>query len=344
LFFLTVTRVRLPTELPPVLMLSILGLFGDPSVDLRYTVPAQKNISKYSRLAVIEFEGRGASRVRSELEANLLDAKVDGVPYFTLVSRDRLDRVLQEQSKGQSVRFDDRSTVAIGKLLGADALVTGMVTEYHADERRDTETRQHTEGKKEKKRTVSETYYCVQHEARVRADVKFIDARTAAVIAAVPLSGSASDGGCMQDSYPTTASDDALFDQAMSKMGNELRMLIAPHEVVRSVKLRTKDKDKGVSERLKRGVDYAKSGGWDMSIEEWEQAVQQNPDSAPAHYNLGVAREAQGQLERAQEHYKKAARIDPDKLYVSAVIAVNERLKMADELQRQMEGRKSDDQ
>lgn len=321
----------------------ILGLFGDSSVDLRYTVPAQKNLSKYSRLAVIEFEGQGASRVRSELEAKLLDAKVNGVPYFTLVSRDRLDKVLQEQSKGQSVRFDDRSTVAIGKLLGADALVTGMVTEYKADGKRDTERREHTEGKKEKKRTVSETYYCAYREARVRADVKVIDARTAAVVAVVPLNGTAKDGGCMKDSYPSLESDDALFDRALTAMGNELSALVAPREVTRSVKLRTKDKDKGATERLKRGTQYAQGGSWDMASEEWEQILQQNPDCAAAHYNLGVAREAEGQLERAREHYKKAARIDPDKLYVGAVIGIDERMKMADELQRQMEGRESAD-
>lgn len=316
----------------------MLGLFGT-SVDLRYTVPAQKNLSQYQRLAMIEFDGRGGDRVRSELEAKLLDAKINGVPYFTLVSRDRLDKVLQEQSKGQSVRFDDRSTVTIGKLLGADALVTGVVTEYNSDEKRDIDRREHTEGKKENKRTVVETYYCASREARVRADVKFIDAKTAAVVAVVPLSGTASDGGCMKGGYPDTASADALFDKAMSKMGNELRILIAPHDVVRSVKLRTKDK--GVSEGLKRGADYAESGGWDMAIEEWEQALQEKPDSAPAHYNLGVAREAMGQLEQAREHYKKAARIDPDKLYVGAVTAINQRLQMADELQRQMEGREA---
>jgi tetratricopeptide (TPR) repeat protein len=324
-------------------MLLVFGLFGDTSVDLRYTVPAQKNLSKYARLAVIEFEGTGASRVRSELEAKLLDAKVNGEPYFTLVSRDRLDKVLQEQSKGQSVRFDERSTVTIGKLLGADALVTGMVTEYKADGKRNTERREHTEGKKEKKRTVYETHYCAYREARVRADVKIIDARTAAVVAAVPLSGTAQDGGCMADSYPSLESDDSLFDRALTSMGSELQAMVVPREIVRSVKLRTKDKDKGATERLKRGAEYAEGGSWDMASEEWEQVLQQNPDCAAAHYNLGVAREAEGQLERAREHYKKAARIDPDKLYVGAVVSVDERLKQADELQRQMEGRESAD-
>ena len=184
----------------------------------------------------------------------------------------------------------------------------------------DTDRREHTEGKKEKKHTVVETYYCASKEARVRVDVKIIDARTAAVVAAVPLSGTEKDGGCMKDSYPSIESDDTLIDKAMSKMGNELRFLIAPHEVVRSVKLRTKDKeDKAVSERLKRGAEYAKSGGWDMAIRGMGAGATAEPDSAAAQYNLGVAREAEGQLEAAQEHYKKAARIDPDKLYVGAV-------------------------
>jgi Tfp pilus assembly protein PilF len=126
-------------------------------------------------------------------------------------------------------------------------------------------------------------------------------------------------------------------------MGSELQAMVVPREIVRSVKLRTKDKDKGATERLKRGAEYAEGGSWDMASEEWEQVLQQNPDCAAAHYNLGVAREAEGQLERAREHYKKAARIDPDKLYVGAVVSVDERLKQADELQRQMEGRESAD-
>ena len=320
----------------------IFGLFEDPTVDLRYVVPAGTDLSQFQRLAVIEFEGRGGDQVRSAIETGLLDARVNDIPYFTLVSRDQLDNVVREQNKGQSVRFDELSTVAVGKLIGADALVTGTVTEYSTNDHRSTYRKEVTEGKGDKKRKKTVTYNCVDRVAQIRMDVKFIDAKTAQVAASLPLSGNAKDGRCVDSGQPVLASQDELLGQITNKLAGELRVKVAPHDVVRSVKLRAKDKDKAVTEKLKLGVQFATAGGWDMAADEWQQIIQQNPNVAAAHYDLGVAREAEGRLESARDSYKQAAKLDPDKLYVEAFSQIARRIQEADELQRQMEGRQPD--
>lgn len=47
-------------------------------------------------------------------------------------------------------------------------------------------------------------------------------------------------------------------------------------------------------------------------IEHYRQRVEQNPDSAAAHYNLGLAYTQQGWVGRAERHYRKAVELRPD--------------------------------
>ena len=52
---------------------------------------------------------------------------------FRVVERQALGRVLQEQDLGQSDRFDSRTVVEVGRLLGAELLLTGAVSEFSLD-------------------------------------------------------------------------------------------------------------------------------------------------------------------------------------------------------------------
>ena len=47
------------------------------------------------------------------------------------------------------------------------------------------------------------------------------------------------------------------------------------------------------------------------AMEHLEQALRINPDSAEAHYDLGVALEQAGRVGEAVEHYQQALRIKP---------------------------------
>ncbi len=46
-------------------------------------------------------------------------------------------------------------------------------------------------------------------------------------------------------------------------------------------------------------------------IERWERRVTEEPDSAAAHYNLGLAYTAAGRMTSAEKAYRKALEIDP---------------------------------
>ncbi len=49
---------------------------------------------------------------------------------YRLVDRKILDKIIAEQNMSNSDRFDSRSAAKLGKLLGADAIITGSITEF----------------------------------------------------------------------------------------------------------------------------------------------------------------------------------------------------------------------
>ena len=52
---------------------------------------------------------------------------------FRVVERQALGRVMAEQDLGQTGRFDDRTVAELGRLLGAELILTGAVSEFSLD-------------------------------------------------------------------------------------------------------------------------------------------------------------------------------------------------------------------
>jgi tetratricopeptide (TPR) repeat protein len=60
------------------------------------------------------------------------------------------------------------------------------------------------------------------------------------------------------------------------------------------------------------GVALQGVGQIEKATEQYEQALRLKPDYAEAHYNLGVALQGVGQIEKATEQYEQALRLKPD--------------------------------
>ncbi len=68
-------------------------------------------------------------RVGSDM-ADMLANELANTGAFRVVERNKLSRVLEEQDLGASGRVSSRSAAQIGKLTGAQYLVTGRVSDY----------------------------------------------------------------------------------------------------------------------------------------------------------------------------------------------------------------------
>lgn len=64
-------------------------------------------------------------------------------------------------------------------------------------------------------------------------------------------------------------------------------------------------------EHFERGNTFDENGYADRAIEEWQQAVQLEPDHAGAHYNLGIAYADEGQKALAIAELRHVIRLDP---------------------------------
>jgi len=87
---------------------------------LIYDLPKNKTIAV---LSVSSRDRNTATFVVEEIEFQLVDSK-----EFKVVDRATLDKIRTEQNFQLSGEVDDRSAVSIGKLLGANIVITGSVS------------------------------------------------------------------------------------------------------------------------------------------------------------------------------------------------------------------------
>jgi Tfp pilus assembly protein PilF len=59
------------------------------------------------------------------------------------------------------------------------------------------------------------------------------------------------------------------------------------------------------------GINVAQRGLWREAIYRWERAAQIDPTYAPAHNNLAIAYEHEGDLAKARAAYERALELEP---------------------------------
>jgi len=59
------------------------------------------------------------------------------------------------------------------------------------------------------------------------------------------------------------------------------------------------------------GINVAQRGLWREAIYRWEKATQIDPSYAPAHNNLAIAYEHEGDLSKARAAYERALELEP---------------------------------
>lgn len=95
----------------------------------RVLVQPVVDTARYQRLAVLPFETESfLSTVGSQLADEVVIALLKNAPDLELVERARVDALMQEQNLARGSYLDPRTAVALGKLLGVQALVAGSVT------------------------------------------------------------------------------------------------------------------------------------------------------------------------------------------------------------------------
>ncbi|MEO8341682.1 MAG: CsgG/HfaB family protein [Nitrospirota bacterium] len=86
-----------------------------------------KRDQKIESIAVLNFDGPADSGL---ILADLFAAKLVQGQYYTVVEREKLNKILNEQKLGMTGMIDEKAAAMVGKLAGIQAIVMGRVASY----------------------------------------------------------------------------------------------------------------------------------------------------------------------------------------------------------------------
>ncbi len=92
------------------------------------------------RVAVLPFENLTQEKVAAAVVGEEFSLQLGKTGRFDLVERNRIEELWQEQDLDTIFRFDPQSAAQIGRMLGAQAVILGTVTQFvpHPDVKLDT--------------------------------------------------------------------------------------------------------------------------------------------------------------------------------------------------------------
>ena len=339
-----------------ILPITLLMLSGCATkIRVNMLQPAQYHEASLTKaVAVLPFNGPGGPEFAAEIEGVLAGIGIDDKPYFTLVDRASVDKVISEMKFSHSGLVDQKTAVKLGKMIGAQGIYTGVVTQNNHNDSSYYEKRStcvHYEKRRDEKGRIyqgaclqwrSYNVRCMKRVANFAVSPKLVDVATGRIVYSRNLSAVTSSNGC-EDTRPVQ-SETVLLEQAKASVKNQFRRDIAPFYVTREIRLI--DSTDGIESNeakdlLKRGLEYADKGRMDSACELWGQARNLAPGSYALLYNLGVCAESRGDLDTALTLYRQSDRAlgKPDDDITLALSRVGEAIKNRGKLKEALGGK-----
>ena len=291
------------------------------NVTVKSLEPAQiDRISQTKVIAVTDFthDRVGLSR---KIEAKLSNFEINNKKYFTVVSRNDMNKVIAEQKLQNSGLVNDKNIVQVGELIGAQAIISGNVSPITKQDSYFYESRVRCANRK---CSELETYpvQCMKRLIGLSAEVRIVDVVKGDIIYADTLSRSASFKHCADDSR-AIPSKMMVAQKLANSIADTFIYKLTPHYRNFHVKL-LEDPDLDYTDKqeklLKVSLEYIKQGRYDKAEHFLKELIDATDmKSYVAFYDLGVIKEAQGKYKEAKEYYGYA-----DNLMVEPVEEINE--------------------
>jgi len=336
----------------------------DSSITAKKLVPAEVDVSKFKKIAILDFEGRGGKEVSEWMENAFQNVRVGESPFFEVINRSKMMKLFAEQRLSLTGFVDANQAAKIGKISGTQAIVVGRVSSYRVADNR--YTKEVTEYKDKRKYT--RNVQCQVRDAYVDFTVSFMDSQTGQIIASTSAEGQYVGDSCKAVGSVGDLLANALFGSIKKETENYKivnidsgdRMIkgaamlaieqfvkkITPHYEVVPISILNGDpsdfasvfKEKPAIEKqidvyYDTGYKYAVRSQWEDAIKQWEKILEIENRRPAATYNLGVAFEMTGDLFLAEKQFKTAVEISPDDLFFDALArvrkSIDERKKIA---------------
>ena len=298
-------------------------------VKIRALEPAQVDrISQTKKIAVLNFKNDKVGLSR-KIEANLARFRIKNKKYFTIVSRSDLNNILNEQKLQSSGLVDERKSVKIGELIGAEAIISGDVhlptkqDSYYYEQRIRCADAKCSE-------LIRYRVRCMKRVVGLAAEIRVVDITQGDIIYADTLSKNRVYKHCSDDSRALPSKSMAAQNLATA-IANQFTYKLTPHYREFYVRLLDEPDLDYTSEQeklLKYALEYIEQARYDKAEELLMRLIDStDAKSYVAFYDLGVIKEAEGKYEEAKEYYEYA-----DNLMVEPVEEINEAIVRIDSL------------
>jgi len=291
------------------------------------------------QIGVLPFDERKGNRdshnvnLGPKIEAKLASYQLDGTNYFTVVSRSDLDKLMDEQKFQRSGLVDESKIAELGRLAGAQALISGSVSSTSLNDSRHNEKRSRLVNCDSKGKNCQRQEYTVNCTIRtigMGAQIRMVDVSRGDLVTAQTYTESKNWKQCSDTSTPLPALEQGIEIHS-DKVANDFVSKITPRYITFKVKLIDKldvKLEKSQEEKFKSAIAFIKADRLDRSeaifVELLEETQQQSYAVA---YNLGVVNEAAAKYQDAKNLYAIA-----DSLTTKPVKQIDEAINRIEDL------------
>jgi len=296
------------------------GIFGGPKIKIVQLMPSEINLAGIKRVAILPIKFDERDRILNKI-ASTVHKHGEGI---TLIEREQLDRILAEQNLVASELVDLDSTPDLGAIQGVDALIYGTATVFSIEDQNYltevTWTEYYKEDGEHKTRKMKATdIKATKREGNLNLTLKLVAVSTGAIIAQkefITQSDHTHINHKKSDKKELLPTEQHISEQLISALMSDIAKYMFPFPVRREIEL---DEKCGTDE-CKEAIDMLKMEMFDMADENLTDFLEvvrkrtkkrkekkgKDQGLAAILYNLGVAKEAQGDFPAAQDYYKEA--------------------------------------
>lgn len=253
--------------------------------------------------------------VRAKLSSFLSGIYAPGKPGFKVVDNDTLNSVIRQQRLSEDAMFDSKTSVRLGKLLGADALInasyqiSNVSDQYYTDEYTDYDTCvEYKEDGKKCKKYKKRSEICTKRSMSVELIPSVVSVTTGEIIYAKEYSSHLSSSKCPSKGNTLTSAN-SMVTTAFENIFTKMRKDVYFYEIVLKLKMIESDDSempKDAKLFLKMGMELVKQNMVERACGQISKAAASYNQSPAIMYNMGVCKEIKGETEFAKGFFERA--------------------------------------
>ena len=326
-------------------------------VQIKALAPAEVGeMASKKKVAVASFKHDKVG-LSGNIEAQIAKKQLDKKRYFTVLSRKDMNKIIAEQKLQSSDSMDSSTSARVGKLLGAQAIIAGEVTDSSAQSDKYQEAREKCISRYKNGECARIKHYkvtCNTTQASVSANINIIDVENGSIIYADTFTKSYNADSCKDNKaslgfVTMTSAPGKIMSkkQAIQKLTNDIasefvykltpKYIYFKVGIFEEIELETAtDKQK---KNLEVSLQYVKAGRMDKAKKILVKLLDElKGQSYAVAYDLGVVNEATGKFDEAKKLYTMADEltVEPVDEINLAMTRIDALIAKRDEAQKQM--------